>query len=233
MEIYCFDIETIPNQSLPAGVTPEFDPARVKFGNTKDPQKKGAKVEAERRKFDKALVKKMSLHPDLCEVICFGGMVYDTVTGEHQDTIISGDEEAVFGAWAFITAATRAYSHLVSFNGIGFDLKVLLHRAIDLNIKVPSRIYSEITRRFSVQYHYDLMQVLSDWDRQAWMGLDFYLRRYGIGEKTGSGGDVYQMYQDGKIKEIEQYCLDDVLLTAKLFARVEQWIVRGTGPEDL
>jgi hypothetical protein len=65
------------------------------------------------------------------------------------------------------------------------------------------------------------------------MGLDFYLRRYGIGEKTGSGGDVYQMYQDGKIKEIEQYCLDDVLLTAKLFARVEQWIVRGTGPEDL
>jgi hypothetical protein len=232
MQIYCFDIETIPNQTLPPGVTPEFDPTTVKHGNTKDPAKRTAKEATERAKFNNALTKKMSLDPDLCEVISFCGSVYNTETGEHQDTIISGDEASVRGAWDFITEGTRVYSQLVSFNGIGFDLKVLRARAIDLDIHYPSRIYSEITRRFSVEYHYDLMQVLSDWDRQSWKGLDFYLKRYGIGQKTGSGGDVFKMYQEGRIKEIEEYCLQDVLLTARLFARVEPWIVQGKGTED-
>jgi 3'-5' exonuclease len=232
MEIACFDIETIPHQNLPENVKPEFDPKSVKHGNTKDPTKRAAKESAERAKFNNTIIKTMSLHPDLCEVVCFGGMIFDTVTGEHEDTIITGDEDAVKGAWEWIMAATRTFTPLVSYNGIAFDLRVLMHRAIDLHIPVSGRVYHEITRRYSITYHFDLMQVMADWDRQSWMGLDFWLKRFGIGQKNGSGGDVYQMYLDGKIKEIGEYCLNDVLLTARLFSRVEPWVIRGAGLED-
>ena len=120
----------------------------------------------------------------------------------------------------------------MSFNGNGFDLPALLHRAMHLNIPMSRRIYNELTRRYSTKSHIDLMQVLADWDRQKWESLDFYLKSFGLGGKTGDGGQVYGMWKDGKIDEIEEYCMNDVLSTAKLFARIESWIVESVGIGD-
>ena len=109
---------------------------------------------------------------------------------------------------------------------------MLLHRAMDLNIPVSGRIYKDITKRYSITHHYDLIQVLAGWDKQRWEKLDFYLRRFGIGGKTGDGSQVYGMWQKGEIQKIEEYCKNDVLSTAKLFARVESWIVPGVSTDD-
>ena len=217
MKIAVFDIETIPNQNLPEGVAPVFDPLTVKHGNTKDQAKRDSKEASERAKFDQALGKKMSLHPDLCEVVCFCGMRYDTISGEHESIVASG--ESVLDGWKFIYDAYHQTIPLVSFNGNGFDLPVLLHRAMDLQIPCSRRIYNDLTRRYSTKAHYDLMAVLADWDRQRWESLNFYLNRYGLGGKNGDGSMVYGMWKEGKIKEIEEYCMNDVLSTAKLFAR--------------
>ncbi len=232
MLISCFDVETIPNQNLPGGVTPEFDPSTVKHGRTLDPEKRQAKEAAERAKFDNGLVKKMSLHPDLCEVVCFCGAIYDTVTGLADQVAYTGEPLAIEAGWNFIYNAYHKTMPIVSYNGNGFDLPVLLHRAMDLNIPMPRRIYNDLTRRYSTKAHYDLMQVLADWDRTRWESLDFYLNRYGMGSKGGHGSQVYGWWKDGNLKQIEEYCTNDVLSTAKLFARVEGWIVEGIGIED-
>ena len=105
MLVAVIDCETIPNQSLPAECIPQFDPLSVKHGQTKNPAKRDAKEAAERAKFNNALSKKMSLHPDLCEVVTFCGMEYDTVTGEHVDTVSSGEPKAIVDAWRFIEGA--------------------------------------------------------------------------------------------------------------------------------
>jgi len=232
MQISVIDCETVPNTNLPAGTIPQFDPDSVKVGNIKDPEKVKAKVAKERAVFNNSLIKKMSLHPDLCEVCCFAGMRYDTETGTSVTTVLSGEPQTIEQAWSFIADAYHDFVPIVSYNGIGFDLPVLLHRAMDLNVPVSGRIYQDITKRYSITHHYDLMQILAGWDRQKWESLDFYLQRFGIGEKTGDGGDVYKMWKDGKINEIEEYCKSDVELTAKLFARLESWIVPGVSTDD-
>jgi len=232
MIIATFDIETVPSTNLPTEIIPQFDPSTVKHGNTKDIAIRDAKEAKARAIFNAGLTKTMSLHPDLCEVVCFVGMRYDTISGEHEDTVVSGEPEAVLAAWKFISDAYHAFIPLVSYNGIGFDLPVLLHRAMDLNVTMSGRIYQDLTKRYSITYHYDLMQLLAGWDRQKWESLNFYLQRFGIGKKTGDGGDVYKMWKAGRTEQIEAYCKSDVLLTAKLFARIEKWIVPGVSTDD-
>ena len=232
MEIAVFDIETIPAQNLPDGVAPKFDPSTVKHGNTKDPEKRKAKEAQAKAIFYNGLDKTMSLHPDLCEVICFAGIRLDTVSKTTMSTVLSGEPQTIEQGWSFITDAYKDFVPLVSYNGIGFDLPVMLHRAMTLNIPVSIRMYNELTKRYLKHQHYDLMQILAGWDRQKWESLDFYLKRFGIGGKTGDGSQVYKMWKEGKIKDIEDYCKNDAFKTGQLFTRIEPWIVEGVGEND-
>ncbi len=145
---------------------------------------------------------------------------------------MSGEPETVENGWWWIKEAYKSFTPLVSFNGVSFDLPVMLHRAIDLQVPVSGRMFKDITRRYNPQGHYDLMQILAGWDRQKWEPLDFYLKRFGIGGKTGNGSQVYGMWKEGRLKEIEEYCITDVLKTAQLFTRLEPWIVETAGVED-
>jgi len=225
MEIATFDIETVP-ADLPEDLIPKFDPSTVKLGNIKDEDKIKQKLAIARAMFTADLTKRMSLHPDLCQVVCFVGYRYDTITRHRVSfTAVSGGAKSVRKGWEFIHAAYTQYVPLASYNGIGFDLPVLLHRAMLLNIPVPPGMYADITKRYSVRYHYDLMQVLSGWDRTRWESLDFYLRRFGIGVKEGNGKGVYKLWKEGKFEQIEEYCKKDVELTCGLFSRVEPWVV--------
>ena len=88
MDYAVFDIETIPCQSLPEGVKPEFDPDTVKLGNVKDQAKIDEKREKAKQEFEEGLIKKMSLDPDLCEVVCF--VVYKSDIDEIRILIDSG-----------------------------------------------------------------------------------------------------------------------------------------------
>lgn len=233
MEIACFDIETIPNQNLPENVTPQFDPKTVKHGRTKDPEKRQTKENEEQSKFDSSLSKKMSLHPDLCEIVAFCGAIYDTETENTLTTVsLQSEPNAVNSGWAFIYEAYHKAIPIVSFNGNSFDLPVILHRAMDLRIPISRRIYNELTKRYSTKSHYDLMQILADWDRQRWQSLDFYLNRFCIGSKGGHGSQVYGWWKDKNFEKIQKYCMEDVLNTCKLFAHIEKWIVEGVGVGD-
>jgi len=223
MKFCCFDCETIPRQDLPEGVRPEFDPESVKLGNIKEQAKIDDKVQKAREEFAEGLDKKMSLDPDLCEVV----MVSFSTDGKMKSFGLDIEEyERVYEAWSNIISAYQGRIPLVSFNGIGFDLPVLLHSAIRLDVPVSPFIYSAITPRYGNHHHYDLMQILAGWDRTKWKPLDFYLKLFDIGEKSGDGSQVYDMWQAKEYDKIKAYCEQDVLMTAKLFERLEPWIVK-------
>lgn len=222
MKFCCFDIETIPCQSLPKSVRPEFDLNSVKLGNIKDPVKAGEKIDGARKEFDEALDKKMSLDPDLCEVVCcstyYDGASY-TYCQIQQHQIIEF-------VWDNIKGFYLDHIPLVSYNGIAFDLPVLLHAALKLNIPVSPRMYADLTKKYSTRYHVDLMQWFSGWDRTKWKSLDFYLNLFEIeGEKIGKGSDVYEWWKNQEYDKIREHCEQDVILTAKLFERVAPWII--------
>ena len=230
MDFIAFDLETIPNQLLPEGCKPEFDPESVKYGNTKDPVKMQAKEDAEREKFNDALSKKMSLDPSLCSVCTFG-MAKKTgeeffvnayqLTGDDEDD----DFEAISLAINTITDAYRERIPLISFNGLGFDLPVLFFRAIAQDIPIDSEMWRQINRRYANPHHYDLMQILAGWDKQRWKGQDFYAKLFGFdGKGDFDGSMVWPAYQAGDFETIEDYCKKDVIMLSKIFDRVEPWI---------
>lgn len=235
MKIFCFDIETIPNYELPEECLPVFDPSEVKLGNLKDEIKIAAKIAEERESFAAGLVKKMSVSASLCRVCTFVGILYETQAKTVLDKYSiqlgignTSDYDVVFEGWTAIKSACSNRTPLVTFNGIGFDLPVMKTQAIRLDVSiVNTATYKELTGKWGpTKLHYDLCKCLSDFDLSKMEKLNFWLRYYGIGQKTDGmdGSKVYEAYQAGGYEKIQKYCEDDVLGTCKLFARVEPWI---------
>ena len=125
---------------------------------------------------------------------------------------------------------------LVSWNGGGFDLPVLSHRALmhgvtaakfwdwgddDREFKFNSYLGRYHTR------HLDLMDVLSLYQPRNCAGLDAMARLSGFPGKIGIGGAaVHAAYLAGRIEDIRRYCECDVLNTYLLYLRFQ--LLRGT-----
>ena len=220
MKIAAFDIETIPAQNLPEGCEPE-----VKIGNMTDPVKIAAKVAA-------AIDKTAATDPAMCQVTTFCGMMYDTREHKVIEKVSAqwppaeSEYNGIFEAWKFINVAHSNRDPLVSFNGSGFDLPVLLFRAMALDVPVDPEMYAQLTKKWGTNLHYDLQQILAGYNPSRWHRFEVYLRLFKIGGKTEGmdGSKVYGAWKAKEYDKIQKYCEGDVLNLCKLFERVEHWI---------
>lgn len=239
MKIFAMDIETVPCRDLPEECVPKFDPDEVKLGNLKDPVKIQAKLTEAEVSFTESLSKTMSLDPALAQLCVFVGIKYDT----QAETIIDehiyyadddhDDYEAIFHGWELIVDSYYERVPIVTFNGKSFDLPVMLFRAIQQDVPIDLKTYDELTYRYQNQHHYDLLQMLSGWEKNKWHKLDFYLKLFGLQDKNDMDGSmVYPLYQAGEHDKIKEYCRNDVIANCELFTRVEPWIVRKKEEKD-
>jgi len=122
---------------------------------------------------------------------------------------------------------------LVSFNGRGFDLPVMETRALKYGLSLPRYFGAGQSTstyrgsRYSTAYHLDLCDYLSNFGAVYRRGsLDVLAKVIGLpGKYMIAGEDVEYLYRQGRQKEINQYCITDVLQTYLLFLRVE--LLRG------
>jgi hypothetical protein len=122
---------------------------------------------------------------------------------------------------------------LVSFNGRGFDLPVLETRALKGGLSLARYFgsaqskWSYRSSRYSDGTHIDLCDFLSNFGAVNRRGsLDLLARLIGLpGKYMIEGEDVEYLFRQGRQKEINQYCITDVLQTYLLFLRVE--LLRG------
>jgi predicted PolB exonuclease-like 3'-5' exonuclease len=122
---------------------------------------------------------------------------------------------------------------LITFNGRGFDLPVLEARALKHGISLPRYFATGQSKntyrgsRYSDAYHIDLCDFLSNFGaayRRS--SLNVLAKLTGLpGKYTIAGEDVEYLFRQGRLKEINQYCMTDVLQTYLLFLRVE--LLRG------
>jgi hypothetical protein len=223
-----FDIETIPSQTLPDDCRPQFDESDVRLGNLKDRLKIEEKMSEARAAFEVNLDKRLSLDPDLCQICSFAAHDGTATTG-----LFARDETEEYlllhKAWGHIGIAYKGHIPIVGFNSRSFDLPVMLRRAMLLDVSVDPRMIENLTNRY-FDGHIDLMQSLAFRNpfsgKPEMHGLDYYLRRFGVGtKKTGwTGADVYPAFKEGKFEEILEYNKDDVRQTAALFERVAPWL---------
>lgn len=147
-------------------------------------------------------------------------------TGGKED---SSEEELVKG---FFQHLAKIQPRLVSFNGRTFDLPVMKYRAMKYGIAVPFLYHAgdkwnNYTQRYSLDWHCDLLEGLSDFGASARVRLNEVCALLGLPGKIGvDGGDVQGLYDQGKIKEIRDYCETDVLNTYLVYLRFMQH--RGT-----
>ena len=117
----------------------------------------------------------------------------------------------------FWFSATHYKAKLVTFNGRGLDLPLLELAAFRYGISARDHYLARDRYRGPI----DLMDWFTNFGacRMAG-GLDLLAKLLGKpGKMEVSGEQVYQMYLEGKIREINDYCLCDTLDTYFVFLR--------------
>ena len=126
---------------------------------------------------------------------------------------------------------------LVSFKGRGFDLPMLMVRAMRYNLNASAYYESEnkelnknkwenYRARYSPKFHLDLLDFISDFGSVRGLKLDTLCASLNLPGKYDVHGDqVMELFFDGKIDKINEYCESDVLNTYWLFLKYE--LLRG------
>jgi hypothetical protein len=116
---------------------------------------------------------------------------------------------------------------LVSFNGRGFDLPLLELAAFRFGISMPGWFdsaggsYDQPRNRFNARSHIDLMELLTNFGSSRFVGgLNLAANLLGKpGKMAVQGHMVQDLFQAGRLAEINDYCRCDVLDTYFVFLR--------------
>jgi predicted PolB exonuclease-like 3'-5' exonuclease len=135
----------------------------------------------------------------------------------------------------FFDGVERYTPQLVSWNGSGFDLPVLHHRALMHGVAAPRYWdwgdddrefkYNSYLGRYHTR-HLDLMDVLAGFQPRASAGLDAMARLCGFPGKLGMDGSaVAGAVATGRLADVRNYCETDVMNTYLVYQRFR--LMRG------
>ncbi|NLY04151.1 MAG: 3'-5' exonuclease [Campylobacter sp.] len=126
---------------------------------------------------------------------------------------------------------------LVSFNGRGFDLPMLMIRAMRYNLSSPAYFdtsskelgkdkWTNYRSRYDGIFHMDLLDHISDFKAVGGLSLDKLCAALNLpGKFDTSGEQVLELYLQDELLKIDEYCESDVLNTYMLFIKYE--LLRG------
>lgn len=179
----------------------------------------------------------MNLWPFTAQVACIAMLNADTSKGQvlflaedyEPDSAEAGPVEFVpcMDEVELLTAfwdVARHYENVVTFNGRGFDVPFLYLRSAQLNVPISRKDW--LGYRFATDPHCDLAEQLTFYNVSGREGaarkfnLDFYCKAFGIESPKSqgvTGMDVGRLLQEGRYREIAEYCLRDVQATVMLF----------------
>ena len=118
----------------------------------------------------------------------------------------------------------RRYESIVTFNGRAFDIPFLYLRSALLAIPISRKDW--LGYRFQTEPHCDLAEQLTFYGVSGREGaarrfnLDFYCKAFGIPSPKAqgvTGMDVGRLLEEGRHREIAEYCLRDVQATRSLY----------------
>lgn len=168
-----------------------------------------------------------------CRVVCAGWVRLDGDLRLIDHGVDQGDERRLL--WAFSASVEGFYKFarkfnqqatVVTYNGRGFDIPVLLARALALGVPMSWMFGREFVKRYSDREHLDLADAVTLNGAGRMMKLDDLARAMGLAGKDGTtGADVAALHAAGEHDKIARYCLGDCFITAQLLLRYK--FVRG------
>ncbi|MDR0927023.1 MAG: ribonuclease H-like domain-containing protein [Ignavibacteria bacterium] len=158
----------------------------------------------------------LSTNPDLQETEIFDEILVDDVKMQ-----LSNERKVLEDFWKIMVHFH--YPTLITFNGRMFDVPFIMLRSAVYQIRPPYNIMSGT--KFNYPNHIDLIDELTFYSPQQWgatkkFNFDFYSHSFGIVSPKSQGVNgavVPEMFANGQIKEISEYCMRDVKATWELF----------------
>ena len=122
---------------------------------------------------------------------------------------------------------THRDTTIVTWNGRGFDLPVIIARCLRHGLAFPwYYAQRDVRYRYSASGHLDVMDFLVDHGAARPYSLDIAAKLIGLpGKLDCKGSDVQEMIDAGQLEEVRAYCMQDVVQTAALFLRAQ--LLRG------
>jgi len=143
---------------------------------------------------------------------------------------IEGDDEKTM-IENFFNFIDKYEPRLVSFNGKNYDMPLLVLRALKYNIKartyldISSDKWNNYKTRYSENKHCDLLESLGGFNIKG-LRLDTLCLMAGLpGKYDVCGAEVLDLFYEGKLEKIHEYCQSDVLNTYMLFLKYE--LIKG------
>lgn len=159
--------------------------------------------------------------------VCIAMVDVDYKTGRVENAAVlenSNEKSLLQSFWKLLTyrKGKKVFTTLISFNGRGFDFPVLFLRS--LKYRVPVVTWDRA--RYSFESSHDLCDDLSDFGATSRTSLDVLAKLLGLPGKTDVRGDqVEELYRNGEIEKIKDYCMDDALTTYLIWLTVR--MIRG------
>ncbi len=192
------DIETVPGK---------LGPEIMEIANQRCARKRGD---------NKDIYRYCSLNPEFGQICCLG-----IGTGEKIATLAGMPEKDILeGFWTLMRekASDKRDTKFVTFNGKGFDIPFIIKRSAFLGIPPTVKIS---TRRYDTQFHFDCLEVLSNYFQGEIFSLKHYCQMFGIeNHDDADGGDIYSLWLKGDKAAIEKHCAADVLATLALYQKI-------------
>lgn len=227
--LFVFDIETVPDtDAVPnlVGDVGESDEERREALDTYHLDITDGKNAFPRQPFHKVVA------------VSFLAAEIET-DGRHENYYLKelrsgGDEKAIEHdlVAGFYQWVDKKRPRLVSYNGRGFDLPVLRHRAMVHGITAAgyhdiSNKWENYTSRYAQDFHCDLQEALTDFGAASrGLKLNEVCAVLGFPGKFGvDGSQVAPMFAEGRVAEIRDYCETDVLNTYLVYLRYQ--LTRG------
>ena len=144
---------------------------------------------------------------------------------------IPGDEKEMIKNFFMVM---KKNMRLVSFNGRGFDLPMMMIRAMRYNLSIPA--YFEIENkelnkskwngnyksRYDGKFHLDLMDHIREFGSVGGLNLNSLCLSLNLPGKFDTHGDeVMELFYNDELEKIQIYCQSDVLNTYLLFLKYE------------
>lgn len=173
--------------------------------------------------------------PAYHSIVCIGALLAEWADGAWRVRAVGaphvGERPEPELIRTFLAKIEELRPKLVTFNGSSFDFPVLRYRAMLHGLPARGLSARPYFNRFT-EDSVDVCDVLSSFGASTRMGLDELSRLMGLeGKPEGlDGSRVDEFYRAGRLKEISDYCVADVVNTYRLWLRYE--LFRGALTEE-
>jgi len=159
-------------------------------------------------------------------IASIGGLVIEISDKFNRCTFIgtfgeSGDESHERSRIeAFLKFYRKDEPVIVTYNGRGFDIPVIWHRAMHHGIQTPEFFAKDFVYRYSQIEHFDIADKMCEYGAFHRSKLDLVCEVVGLPGKTGiDGSQVHGLFRAGEYSKIDSYVQCDVIEEAYLFLK--------------